>query len=181
MNKKIGAITRGQTLVCIECARDNGHIIDEWAWASAYPDGYTCDDCGAVYDGEGNKKELNREDQTNKKVENPGSWQKFMASVRSSNEATIKVLKKLEPPHIKDEPKMISTPVTGTPVDVRRESNKIIVLFSVGDISSEVHFFGENEVEAVLIEGLWQTLVNAAGEFNDWVNSDIEEEESEEV
>lgn len=70
---------------------------------------------------------------------------------------------------------MISTPVTGTPVDVRRENKKIIVLFSVGDISSEIHFFGETEEEAAIIAELWETLVTAAGEFNDWVEQENEE------
>ena len=53
MNKKIGAITRGQTLVCIKCAIQNERIIDEWVWSNGYPDGFTCDDCGDVYDKNG--------------------------------------------------------------------------------------------------------------------------------
>lgn len=52
MNKKIGAITR-DSLVCIDCAKDNDHIVTEWAWSNGYPDGYTCADCGDVYDGKG--------------------------------------------------------------------------------------------------------------------------------
>ena len=53
MNKKIGAITRNPSLVCKQCAQDNNHIIDEWAWSTGYPDGYTCDDCGDVYNKDG--------------------------------------------------------------------------------------------------------------------------------
>lgn len=103
MNRKIGAITE-DSLVCIDCANslDNDHIITEWAWSNGYPDGYTCADCGDVFDQNGNT--VNQEDKTEEKVENPGSWQKFMASVRSSNEATINVLKNLESYRIKDEP-----------------------------------------------------------------------------
>ena len=58
--------------------------------------------------------------------------------------------------------------ITGTPVDVRRENKKIIVLFSVGDISSEIHFFGETEEEAAAIEEMWGNMAQTAGEFNDW-------------
>jgi len=54
MNKKIGAIVTGPTLVCKKCVEDNNHIITEWALSIGYPDGYTCDDCGDVYTKNGN-------------------------------------------------------------------------------------------------------------------------------
>lgn len=53
MNKKIGAIIKGSTLVCKDCAQKNNRIITEWAWSTGYPDGYTCDDCGDIYNKDG--------------------------------------------------------------------------------------------------------------------------------
>jgi len=54
MNKMIGAIVRGSSLVCKKCAENNNRIITEWAWSTGYPNGYTCDDCGDLYNKDGN-------------------------------------------------------------------------------------------------------------------------------
>ena len=54
MKKKIGAITDYPSLICLECYNDGclqeyeKHNVT-WAYSDAYPDGYTCDDCGTVY------------------------------------------------------------------------------------------------------------------------------------
>lgn len=53
MNKRIGAITENPSLVCKRCVLDNNHTVIVWAWSIGYPDGYTCDDCGNVYNKQG--------------------------------------------------------------------------------------------------------------------------------
>jgi hypothetical protein len=53
MNKRIGAITENPSLVCKRCVLDNNHTVTQWAWSIGYPNGFTCDDCGDVYNKQG--------------------------------------------------------------------------------------------------------------------------------
>lgn len=53
--KQVGVYT-DSNLICIECAV-NGSVEGEVALLDGLPDGFTCDQCGAVinYKGEGNE------------------------------------------------------------------------------------------------------------------------------
>jgi uncharacterized Zn finger protein len=63
MNKPIGAITKNPSLVCIKCAINNNRVVTELASSIGYPDGYTCDDCGDVYNKQGKLvKQINIKD-----------------------------------------------------------------------------------------------------------------------
>ena len=53
MNKRIGAFTENPSLVCKRCVLDNNHTVTQWVWSIGYPDGFTCDDCGDVYNKQG--------------------------------------------------------------------------------------------------------------------------------
>jgi hypothetical protein len=64
VKKKIGAITDYPSLICLECYNDGALQHYEkhnvvWAYSDAYPDGYTCDDCGDPYTKNGKLKRKN--------------------------------------------------------------------------------------------------------------------------
>jgi hypothetical protein len=67
--------------------------------------------------------------------------------------------------------------VNGTPVNVQRADNEVIVLFSVGDSSDSMTFSCENAEEAHDCFDMWEMLVDNACDYPVNAEADIYEED----